>query len=96
MRRDYGSDRDRYIDDEELLQRIVDRIDSDPAFWSDGGKRKAKPMIAVDVDEGYVTLSGTVRSRSEKRRADILARALGARGVENRLQLEGDVDAKAS
>lgn len=97
-RRSYGSETDPWLDDEELQQRIIDRIDSDPAFWAGTGtgKRKAKTMIAVEVEDGYVTLSGIVRSASERRRADILARALGARGVENRLHLDGDIDAKAS
>jgi osmotically-inducible protein OsmY len=49
-----------------------------------------------DVEDGYVTLRGTVQSASERRHADILARAVGARGVDNRLQLERDADARAS
>lgn len=84
------------IDDEELQQRIVERIDSDSAFWTSQNRRRAKTAIAVDVDDGHVTLSGVVRSASERRRADILARALGARSVDNRLQIESDADAKAS
>lgn len=94
--REYGTEAEHWIGDEELQQRIVERIDSDPAFWTARNKRRTKAMISVEVDDGYVTLSGTVRSPSERRRADILARALGARGVDNRLQLEGDLDARAS
>jgi osmotically-inducible protein OsmY len=98
MRRAYGPNTDQWLDDDELQQRILERIDSDHTFWGGRGQRKTKAMIAVDVEEGYVTLSGIVRSASERRRADILARALGARGVENRLQIEADADvgAKAS
>jgi osmotically-inducible protein OsmY len=89
----YDSDTQLWIDDEELQQRIVERIDSDAAFWAGQSRRKAKTAISVDVDDGYVTLSGTVRSASEKRRADLLARALGARGVDNRLQVAPEPDA---
>ena len=44
----------------------------------------------VEVDGGYATLSGIVKSQAERRRADILARALGAVGVDNRLRLEAE------
>ena len=53
-------------------------------------------MIVVEVDDGYVTLTGVVRTASEKRRADIIARALGAVGVDNRLQLDADVARRAT
>ena len=76
------------------VRQIIDRLKSDPAFWMARGKRKT--MIVVEVDEGYVTLSGFVRSSAEKRLADILARALGALGVDNRLQLEGEVEGRWS
>jgi osmotically-inducible protein OsmY len=41
----------------------------------------------VEVDEGHVTLTGVVRTPLDRRRADILARALGAVSVDNRLQV---------
>lgn len=76
------------LDDDELQQLITEKIDEDPAFFS--GSRKARPNIMVEVEDGFVTLTGVVRTPLDARRADILARALGAAGVENRLRtLEG-------
>ena len=72
------------LDDDELQQLIAEKIDEDPAFWSGSGKRR--PTIVVEVDDGFVTLSGVVRTPLDSRRADILARALGAAGVDNRLR----------
>jgi osmotically-inducible protein OsmY len=73
------------IGDDELQQLITERIDEDPAFWVGGGRRR--PVITVEVDDGHVILSGMVRNAMDRRRADILARALGADSVENRLRL---------
>jgi osmotically-inducible protein OsmY len=75
--------KDEILEDDELQQLILTRIDEDPAFWT--GKRRTS--IAVEVSDGYVTLTGVVRSPLERRRADLLARALGAAGVDNRLRL---------
>lgn len=72
------------LDDEELQQLISEKIDEDPAFWTGSGRRR--PTITVEVEDGFVTLSGVVRTALDARRADILARALGAAGVENRLR----------
>lgn len=74
--------RPEILDDEELQQLISERIDEDPAFWI--GRRR--PNIVVEVEDGFVTLSGAVRTPLDARRADILARALGASGVDNRLR----------
>jgi osmotically-inducible protein OsmY len=93
MRRAYAPDSEDWPDDEGLHRLIADAIQNDAAFWSGRGSRKN--MIVVEVDEGYVTLSGIVRSTLERRRADIIARALGAVGVDNRLQLELDVSDRA-
>jgi osmotically-inducible protein OsmY len=87
---------DQWLDDDELQQRIVDRIENDQTFWTGGGKRKTTTVIEVEAIDGFVTLTGVVRTRSEGRRADLIARALGARSVDNRLQIEGEADAKAS
>jgi osmotically-inducible protein OsmY len=73
------------LDDDELQQLITERIDEDPTFWTGAGKRRVS--IIVEVDDGFVTLSGAVRTPSDSRRADILARALGAAGVDNRLRV---------
>jgi osmotically-inducible protein OsmY len=42
------------------------------------------------VNDQHVTLKGVVRSAVERRRADILARALGAAGVDNQLRIADD------
>lgn len=76
------------IDDDALETLITDKLDSDPAFWETRKTRKAP--IMVEVDGGYATLNGVVKSPVERRKADILARALGAVGVDNRLRLESE------
>ena len=93
MRHVYVSETEGLIDDDQLQRLILDRIDNDPAFWV---RRAKKTMITVDVEDGFATLSGFVRSASDRRRADILARALGAVGVDNRIQVEGDVSVKSA
>jgi len=71
------------LDDEELQQLISERFDEDSSFWTGTGKHRME--ILVEVSDGQVTLRGTVRSAIDRRRADILARSLGAAGVDNRL-----------
>jgi CO/xanthine dehydrogenase FAD-binding subunit len=41
----------------------------------------------VEVEDGHVILTGVVRTALDKRRADLLARSLGAAGVDNRLRV---------
>ena len=94
MRRGYGSEQDEWLDDRALQRLITDRIDGDPAFWVSRGKRRTR--IVVEVDEGSGTLTGSVRSALEKRRADILVRALGARAVDNRLRLEHEISERSA
>jgi osmotically-inducible protein OsmY len=77
------------LDDEDLQQLILERFDEDPAFWT--GTGKSRVGITVEVDDGHVRLSGVVRSALDRRRADILARALGAAGVDNRLRVSDEV-----
>ena len=89
MRRTIHSDLDEQPDDEVLQQAITEGLHNDPVFWTGRGSRRT--TIVVEVEDGYVTLKGVVRSASEKRRADIIARALGATSVDNRLQLDADV-----
>lgn len=71
------------LEDEELQQLITDRIEEDPVFWTGSGRRRT--YVTVEVEDGHVMLSGVVRSALDRRRADILARALGAVSVDNRL-----------
>jgi osmotically-inducible protein OsmY len=73
------------LDDDELEDLIQERMDDDPVFrWGSG--RRAR--VEVDVDSGEVTLSGVVRTALDRRRADIVARAIGAATVANRLRVE--------
>jgi hypothetical protein len=71
------------LEDEELQQLITERIEEDPVFWTGSGRRRT--YVTVEVEDGHVVLSGLVRSPLDRRRADILARALGAMSVDNRL-----------
>jgi hypothetical protein len=73
------------LEDDELQHVISELIDEDPTFWTGSGK--SRTVINVEVNDGHVTLSGVVRSGADRRRADIMARALGASGVENRLRV---------
>ncbi len=73
------------LDDEELEQLIGERIDDDPVFHLSNGRRA---RVTVEVDDGEATLRGVVRTASDKRRADIMARALGASTVHNELMSE--------
>jgi len=79
------------LDDEELEQLISDRIDDDPIFHLSNGRRA---RITVEVDDGEATLRGVVRNASDKRRADIMARALGASTVDNQLATEEENEAR--
>jgi osmotically-inducible protein OsmY len=73
------------LDDDEFQQLITDRMEEDPTFWTGTGKRRT--VINVEVEDGHVTLQGVVRTRMDRRRADILVRALGATSVDNRLRV---------
>ena len=94
MTRRSDPETDEWPDDEALYRLITDGIHNDPVFWTGRGSRKT--MIVVEVGEGYVTLNGIVRTALERRRADIIARALGAVGVDNRLQLDNDLAGRAT
>jgi len=76
------------LDDDQLQQLITDRMDEDPSFWTGTGKNRT--VINVQVDDGDVTLSGVVRTAMDRRRAELLARALGAGTVDNRLRVTDD------
>jgi osmotically-inducible protein OsmY len=73
------------LDDDELQDLIAERLDADPVFYLSNGRRA---RFAVEVDDGAATLKGVVRNASDRRRADILARALGASTVDNQLKIE--------
>jgi osmotically-inducible protein OsmY len=76
------------LDDDELQQVISEQIEEDPSFWT--GVGKSRIVINVEVHDGHVTLTGVVRTAADRRRADILARALGASGVDNRLRVANE------
>ena len=82
------------LDDDELQILITERFDEDPSFWGGTGKNRA--VITVEVNDGQVTLTGNVRTAADRRRADLLARALGAFGVENRLRVNDEVPSPKS
>ncbi len=73
------------MDDDKLEELIVERLDDDPAFHQGSGRRA---RVEVEVDGGEVTLTGVVRTALDRRKADIVARALGAAAVDNRLRVE--------
>jgi hypothetical protein len=64
------------LDDDQLQQLITDRMEEDPSLWTGSGRNRT--VINVQVDDGDVTLNGTVRTALDRRRAELLARALGA------------------
>ncbi len=76
------------LDDDELQQLIAERLDEDASFWTGTGRNRT--AISVEVSDGHVTLTGVVRSAIDRRRADLLARSLGASGVDNRLEVVGE------
>lgn len=83
-----GSARTReklHLDDDELQELIEEHLDDDPVFRL-GGRGRAR--LEVDVDDGVATLRGVVRRALDRRKADIVARALGATTVDNRLRIE--------
>ena len=82
------------LDDDELQILIAERLDEDPSFWGGTGKNRA--AITVEVNDGQVTLTGNVRTAADRRRADLLARALGAFGVDNRLRVNDEVPSPKS
>ncbi len=73
------------LEDDDLQELIVRRLEEDPVFHLGSGRRV---RFEVEIDDGEVTLRGVVRTPLDRRKADILARALGATTVDNRLRIE--------
>jgi hypothetical protein len=73
------------LDDDDLQDLILERLHRDPVFHLGSGHRA---RVEVEVDAGEVTLRGIVRTPLDRRKADIIARALGATTVDNRLGVE--------
>ena len=90
IHRSIGRKEKRALDDDDLQELIWEGLDADPVFQV-GHHRGAR--IDVEVDDGEVTLHGVVRTALDRRKADILARALGATTVDNRLRIEPEAPA---
>jgi hypothetical protein len=88
-----GTYLDGWIDDEELRQMLLGRIQEE---WCLAAASGDEPMIHVDVIDGFVTLSGIVGSSAERRRADAMARALGPLGIDNRLTVDTELRRKST
>lgn len=88
----HGSDESRRHfsrpDDDQLEQLIAESIGTHPLFWG--------ALMVIEVKHGYATLTGIVRTELDRQRADLLARAHGALGVDNRLRLESDIGGQAT
>ena len=75
--------------DDRIKEDINDRL-SDDVFVD-------ASSIDVTVEKGEVTLTGTVSTRSEKRRSeDIAEQVSGVKNVENRLRLASTVSTEGS
>jgi osmotically-inducible protein OsmY len=76
------------LHDDELQHLILDRIEEDGSFAVAAGR--GRTVINVQVNDGEVTLTGIVRTATDRRRADLLARAMGASSVDNQLRVAED------
>ncbi|MBO9710994.1 MAG: BON domain-containing protein [Caulobacter sp.] len=75
--------------DERIRDDVNDRLTDDS--WLDAGG------VEVTVENGEVTLSGQVRSREDKRRAEVIAEGVsGVENVQNNLRAVRPEDAEAS
>ena len=79
------------LHDDELQHLILERIEEDGSFAVAAGR--GRTIINVHVSDGEVTLTGVVRSAADRRRADLLARAMGAASVDNQLRVADDSQA---
>ncbi len=75
------------LDDDELQQAILDRLEDDPAYHN--GRRL---RVTVEVNDGEVTVRGSVRTPLERRKVDIVARAIGASRVNNEILVEDQAE----
>jgi osmotically-inducible protein OsmY len=82
------------LHDDELQHLILERIEEDGSFAVAAGR--GRTVINVQVSDGEVTLTGLVRTAADRRRADLLARAMGAAGVDNQLRIAEDAATQKS
>ena len=59
-------------------------------FWNYG--LQTNPPIHVIVEHGRVTLKGAVNSEVERRMAEVIARSSSAFSVENKLQVDKNLE----
>ncbi|MEJ7577050.1 MAG: BON domain-containing protein [Pyrinomonadaceae bacterium] len=96
-REEYNRDKDRYSGEARQAGRTVGSGVNDGWLWT---KTRAKlgttddlrdSTINVDVDNGVVTLTGTVASKAQSDRAKTVAGSVeGVKSVNNRLTVSGD------
>lgn len=72
------------ISDDALRDRIEHRLQIDPAV--------RKYDVRVKVDDGDVTLSGSVASKEQKDEAERLAKLAGVDDIDNRIAVDKDAD----
>jgi hyperosmotically inducible periplasmic protein len=72
------------VDDGTLQSRIAGNLKKSPSL--------APRDIDVDVKQGIVTLTGTVRTATEKARAGQLAKVSGVTRVDNRIEVDPKID----
>jgi hyperosmotically inducible protein len=72
------------VDDSTLQSRIAADLKKNASL--------APRAIAVDVKQGVVTLTGTVRTAAEKARAEQLAKVRGVTRVDNRIEVDPKID----
>jgi osmotically-inducible protein OsmY len=72
------------VDDGTLQSRIAGNLKKSPSL--------APRDIDVDVKQGIVTLTGTVRTPTEKARAGQLAKVSGVTRVDNRIEVDPKID----
>ncbi|MBA2340875.1 MAG: BON domain-containing protein [Pyrinomonadaceae bacterium] len=102
-REEYNRDKDRYSGEARQAGRTVGSGVNDGWIWT-----KARASLAtendlrdstvnVDVDNGVVTLTGTVANQSQKSRAQTIVNALdGVKSVRNNLQVSASGNTNAN
>jgi hyperosmotically inducible periplasmic protein len=96
-REEYDRDRDRYSREARESGRTVGTGANDGWLWVKtrfelaGADDLRDSTINVDVDNGVVTLSGTVASAAQKTRAETVAKGVeDVRSVRNNLRVQSD------
>jgi len=77
--------------DDELRFRIARAIYRNPSFWNYAAM--ANPPIHIVVENGRVTLTGTVNNNVERMLARSLAMTFGAFSITNNLKTDAEVQA---